>query len=335
MSSSRLEKVSEAVKVRAFEALVQAWDHLEEARVLQAQGLGEPALEALGQSLQVAGQCLAILFSASPEATPQLGLLRHLIDTDQNFQSCSRPELEALWNRNFSPALLESSSLANELDRANRVLTTLLEATASYHSSLKRQLRDRRRRSNLLLTVLGGLCVVLTGLYGWYSYLEPTRAYVTQGRAYWKSAQSPDEADLNSTGFRVEADGTSHEYILRLEVPVTMALLRLDPVMEANAEVWIERIEIHRQGQTSPEVLPSWDSDYWQANGDIGLVTIEDGTLHFRTKGNDPSLLFSNLDPAFHHDQVEAIKVRMRAWFRPNFLQWLYPGSTPSGRLPS
>ena len=141
--------MSEAVKVRAFEALVQAWDHLEEARLLQAQGLGEPALEALGQSLRVAGQCLAILSSASPEATPRLGLLRHLIDTDQNFQSCSWPELEALWNRN---------SLANDLDRANRVLTTFLEATESYHSSLKRQLyyayRDRQRRSNLTLTVM-------------------------------------------------------------------------------------------------------------------------------------------------------------------------------------
>ena len=335
MSSSRLEKVSEAVKLRAFETLVQAWDSLEDARMLQAQRRWEPALEALGQSLRVAGQSLAILYSASPEATLQLGLLRHLINTDRHFQRCSWTELETFCNRDSS-ALAKDTTAAIDPDRANRVVRTFLEATEAYHFSLKRRLyftyqdhqRGRKRRILLSTAIGGGICLVLTGLYGRYSFLEPTRAYVTHGQAFWTSPEESEEIASNSMPFVVEGDGTFREYTLSLEAPVTMDTLRLDPVREANAEVWIDRIEIYRRGQTSPLVLRFDQPDHaWKANEDIWPLSVEDGTLHFRTQGNDPILRF----PELSQDRVEAIKIRMRAWFRPSFLEWLVEWLYPTG----
>ena len=332
--SSTSEPGSEAIRARAFETLVRAWGYLEEAQLLQAQDLWEPALEALGQSLRAAAQSLAILHTASPEAIPQLALLRHLIATEQHFQGCSWSELEALWNRSSASALPEGSSRASDPFRATQALKGLLESTEIYYSLLRRQMydtdRDHQRRRNLLLIVLAGICLVLAGLYGRYAYLKPTRVYITHGQAFWTSEEH-EESESYSLRFPVLLDGAFHEYALPLGGPEAMDTLRIDPVMEADAEVRIERIEIYLQGQTTPRVVRFDQPDVWEGNQDLGPTTIEDGTLHFRTEGNDPFFRISQLD----QDEVVVIWFRMSAClpdrlqrdqcarFRPRFLQWL------------
>ena len=128
--------------------------------------------------------------------------------------------------------------------------------------------------------------------------------------------------------FPVRVDGKFHGYSLHLKDPVAMDSLRLDPVSEPDTEVWIEAIEFYRPGQPAPRVVrlePFLRN--WEIGRDIERISIEDGALYFRSRGSDPSLRIPNLN----EDQVTEIRIRMKAWLKPAFLQWLF--CTASSRI--
>lgn len=156
-------------------------------------------------------------------------------------------------------------------------------------------------------------------LAGAVAFQRADPAYVLQvnGQVFWKHDPAEPFNEDRSHFFDVRVDGDLHEYTITFDAPVQIAMLRLDPVDNAN----VTEIEIHRvrlMDGAGGEPLEYDDLAGWTCVN-CRRPAAHEGGNRLNPENHDPYLIAPPVDPR----RVDRIHIEMRAAARKTFWEWI------------
>lgn len=163
------------------------------------------------------------------------------------------------------------------------------------------------------------VAAMLALLLAAHQVINPAYHLELGGQIFWK--QSPGEAftEQRSRSFDVKVDGRRHKYVIDLDNPVTVSMLRIDPVDKADAtHVDIHRVELLGADGQRQDIFHSADRPSWDCRNCRWLTGNEDA-LSLQPVNNDPFVV----GPAFPPVAVAGVEVEMRARADKSFWQWV------------
>lgn len=256
------------------------------------------------------------------------------IDAHVSKQSKSGGMAQPVFNSILTVISLQSNSPYNEESLAeirkiyqeyNQTLVTarqLIAGKLKYNAEVKSCISDiffnkggRKRIAYPLLTLF---LLIATTLIIYYS-IDPEDTFELDGQVFWKEKPGVPFTAENSKRFTVFPGDKSHEYSIVLDAPVTVYLLRLDPVNQIGlTDIEIDWIRLYgAQGELVRDLIFD-TSMYWSCDN---CIKKESSTHSFRMQptSNDPYITSSVIEQR----KVKKIIISLRAVAKKTFWEWL------------
>lgn len=219
-------------------------------------------------------------------------------------------------------SLAEIRKVYDEYNQTLVIARQLIAGELQYNAGVKRCISDlfiskggRKRIVYLLLTLF---LLVGTPLIIYHS-INPEDTFELDGQVFWKEKPGVPFTPQNSKRFAVQSGNKSHDYSIVLDNPVTIYLLRLDPVNQIGlTDIEIDWIRLYGpQGELLRELI--FDATmYWACDN---CIKKESSTHTFRMQptSNDPFITSSVIEQS----QVKTIAFRLRAVSKKSFWEWV------------
>ena len=217
------------------------------------------------------------------------------------------------------------AEIRNIYQEYNQTLVTarqLIAGELNYNVGVKRCISDiffnkgvRKKFSYLLLSLF---LLIAAPLILYYS-IDPEDTFELDGQLFWKEKPGVPFTPGNSKRFTVFPGDKSHEYSIVLDNPVTIYLLRLDPVNQIGlTDIEIDWIRLYGpQGELVRDLIFD-TSMHWSCDN---CIKKESSTYSFRMQptSNDPFITSSVIEQR----KVKKIIISLRAVAKKTFWEWL------------
>jgi hypothetical protein len=204
------------------------------------------------------------------------------------------------------------------LVNARKILVSDLNYNEKIWQKLKQTIITSTGLKRLSVVILSLIFLLILPM-AIYHYVDPIDRYELDGQIFWKTKAKVPFTTKSSKRFPVISDNQSRDYMIALDSPVNIFLLRLDPVNAIGlTDVEIETISLLGPGDVLLRKIVFDNSMYWSCDNCIGLEKNSD-TYRLRPTSNDPYLTSS----AINQEGVNKIVIKMRVVAKKTFWEWI------------
>lgn len=201
---------------------------------------------------------------------------------------------------------------------ARKKLVQDLKYNEKIKSNIRKIFYSKAGLKNLSL-VLFALTILIALPVSVYHHIKPLGSFDLHGQIFWKEKAKVPFTPQNSKHFEVIAGSNqSHEYTIKLDKPVNIYLLRLDPVNQKGlTEIEVEWIRLLNTEDEVLRELKFNNTMYWSCDNCIKKDSVTDSYI-IQPTSNDPYMTSSVIDQAM----VKKLNIKLRAVSEKTFWEW-------------